>query len=117
MNTCSVNFFLDGFPCRVGDGTCGVVRFDLIIRESIDQILLPQVFEEILLTPALEHAMSNNKGAELPATCHNRRLMAGLCQAGHLTESQLSFAKATGLVIEQALDRPTLQLGLASSES
>jgi hypothetical protein len=43
--------------------------------------------------------------------------MTGLCQAGHLTESQLSFEKANGLVIEQVFDRPTIQLGLVSSES
>src|SRR6266446_613665 len=117
MNACSVNFFDGGFSCRVGDGTAGVVGFDLIIRESIEQILFPQVLEEILLAPAFEHAMSHHDGTQVPAAGHHRRLMAGFCQTSYLTESKCAVEEADGLIMEQIFHPPTVQLGLVQSES
>jgi hypothetical protein len=73
------NLFFDGFPSWVENITLGVVGFNLIIHERIDQILLPQALEEILLAPALEHAMSNDGDSQIPTARHNRRLVAGLC--------------------------------------
>src|SRR6266403_3080743 len=117
MNACSVNLFHGGFSWRVGDGTAGIVGFDLIIRESIEQILLPQVLEEILLAPAFEHAMSHHDGTQVPAAGHHRRLMAGFCQTSYLTESKCAVEEADGLIMEQIFHPPTVQLGLVQSES
>src|SRR5260370_21948382 len=117
MNACSVNFFHGGFSCRVGEGTAGIVGFELIIRESIEQILFPQVLEEILLAPAFEHAMSHHDGTQVPAAGHHRRLMAGFCQTSYLTESKCAVEEADGLIMEKIFHPPTVQLGLVQSES
>src|SRR5260370_38499515 len=116
MNTSSVNLFVNGFPSRVGDRTVGVVSFDLVVRERIDNIFLPQVLEEILLAPALEHAMSNNNSTQVPAARHHRCLMTGLRQAGHLTESKLVLEEADGLVMEKVCHAPTVQPGLVQGK-
>src|SRR6267378_3022405 len=115
MNPSSVDLFLDGFPNRVGDRTVGVVGFDLIVHQRIDQILLPQVLEEILLAPTLEHAMRNNNGPQVPAARHDRRLMTSFRQVSHLTESKLPLQKANGLVMETVSHLPTVQPGLVPS--
>src|SRR6266853_720465 len=98
MNACSVNFFHGGFSCRVGDGTAGIVGFDLIIRESIDQILLPQVLEEILLAPAFEHAMSHHDGTQVPTAGHHpaRSKTTVECRCG---PSSSRTSRSTGISI------------------
>src|SRR5260370_31790064 len=117
MNACSVNFFQGGFSWRVGDGTAGIVGFELIIRESIDQILLPQVLEEILLAPAFEHAMSHHDGTQVPAAGDHRRLMAGFCQTSYLTESKCAVEEADGVIMEQIFHPPSVQRRLVAGES
>ncbi len=109
MNPSSVDLFLDGFPNWVGDRTVGVVGFDLIVHERIDQIFLPQVLEEILLAPTLEHAVSNNDRPQVPAARHDWRLMTSLRQPSHLAESKLPLQKAHGLVMETVSHLPTVQ--------
>src|SRR6266851_1904865 len=53
--------------------------------------------------------MRNDDSPQIPATRHHRRLMTGLCQASHLTESKLSLQKADGLVMETVSHLPTVQ--------
>src|SRR5258707_10076342 len=53
--------------------------------------------------------MRNDDSPQIPATRHHRRLMTGLCQASHLTESKLPLQKAHGLVMETVSHLPTVQ--------
>ena len=43
-------------PLGVGNGTGGIFRFDPIVHQRIQEELFAHVLEEVLLSPALEHA-------------------------------------------------------------
>ena len=55
-------------------------RFD----ERIEQELFAHVLEEVLLAPALEHAVGDLDVAQVPSTGDHLRLMAGVAQARDL---------------------------------
>src|SRR2546429_5967196 len=67
----------------------GIVGFHLVIDQHIDGVLLPCVFEEIFLSPALEHAIGHVDGGQIPAAGEGRRLMPVRAEPGDLTEAQL----------------------------
>src|SRR5207302_7721249 len=55
----------------------GIVGFHLVIDQHIDGVLLPCVFEEIFLSPALEHTIGHVDGGQIPAAgagTHRKRI-------------------------------------------
>src|SRR5271157_3484030 len=62
----------------------GVLRLDPVIDECIKQELFPHVLEEVLLSPALEHAVGDLDVAQVPSTGDYLRLMAVVAQARDL---------------------------------
>src|SRR5208337_3981759 len=69
---------------RIGDGAGRVLRLDLIVDERIEQELFSHVLEEVLLSPALEHAVGDLDVAQVPPTRDHLRLMAVVAQARDL---------------------------------
>src|SRR5438552_3509447 len=80
---------------RIRHGTMGIVGFHLVIDQHIDGVLLPCVFEEIFLSPALEHAIGHVDGGQIPAAGEGRRLMPVRAEPGDLTEASFLFKKRT----------------------
>src|SRR5882757_631800 len=68
----------------IGDGAGRVLRLDLVIDERIEQELFSHVLEEVLLSPALEHAVGDLDVAQVPSTRDHLRLMAVVAQARDL---------------------------------
>ena len=69
----------------IGDGAGGVLQLDLVIDERIEQELFSHVLEEVLLSPALEHAVGDLDVAQVPSTGDHLRLMAVVAQARDLS--------------------------------
>ncbi len=61
---------------RVGDLALGVVGNDVVFDEGIEGVLLAKVLEEVLLSPAIEHALGDLDGGKVPAGSHDGRLVA-----------------------------------------
>src|SRR5205807_1666209 len=92
--------FCTALRAGFGTGTMGIVGFHLVIDQHIDGVLLPCVFEEIFLSPALEHAIGHVDGGQIPAAGEGRRLMPVRAEPGDLTEAQLPLQEANRLVVE-----------------
>src|SRR6202171_5079687 len=73
-----------GGALGIGDGAGRVLRLDLVIDERIEQELFSHVLEEVLLSPALEHAVGDLDVAQVPPTRDHLRLMAVVAQARDL---------------------------------
>src|SRR5712692_3016322 len=78
------DLLIQGAALGIGDSAGRVLRLDLVIDERIEQELLPHVLEEVLLAPALEHAVGDLDVAEVPSTGNHLRLMTGIAQARNL---------------------------------
>ena len=70
------DLFIQSAALRIGDGAGRVLRLDLVIDERIEQELFSHVLEEVLLSPALEHAVGDLDVAQVPSTRDHLRLMA-----------------------------------------
>jgi len=68
----------------VGDGAGRILRLDLVVDERIEQELFSHVLEEVLLPPALEHAVGDFDVAQIPPTRDHLCLMAVVAQARDL---------------------------------
>ena len=68
----------------IGNGAGRVFRLDLVIDERIEQELFSHGLEEVLLSPALEHAVGDLDVAQVTSTRDHLRLMAALAQARDL---------------------------------
>src|SRR6266403_1593215 len=66
------------------DGAGRVLGLDLVIDERIEQELFSHVLEEVLLSPALEHAVGDLDVAQVPSARDHLRLMAVVAQARDL---------------------------------
>src|SRR5262245_48616875 len=53
-------------PRRIGDNAGRVLRLDLVVDERVEQELFSHVLEEVLLPPALEHAVRNLDVTQVP---------------------------------------------------
>src|SRR5437667_431342 len=58
---------VEGAALRMVDGAGRLLRIDLVINERIEQKLFSHVLEEVLLSPALEHAVGNLDVAQVPS--------------------------------------------------
>src|SRR6516225_8618399 len=56
----------------IGDGAGWVLRLDLVIDERIEQELFAHVLEEVLLSPALEHAIGDLDVAQVLSATRRR---------------------------------------------
>src|ERR1700683_1374534 len=78
------SFLIQSTALGIGDGAGRVLRLDPVIDECIKQELFPHVLEEVLLSPALEHAVGDLDVAQVPSTGDYLRLMAVVAQARDL---------------------------------
>src|SRR3974390_1296058 len=95
---------------RIGYGAGRVFRLDLVIDERIEQELFSHVLEEVLLSPALEHAVGDLDVAQIPPAGDHLRLMAALAQARDLPQAQLAFEQAHGLVVQKIINPAPIEL-------
>src|SRR5258708_4364326 len=79
-----MDLLIQSAALRIGDGAGRVLRLDLVIDECIEQELFSHVLEEVLLSPALEHAVGDLNVAQVPSTRDHLRLMAVVAQARDL---------------------------------
>lgn len=100
----AADLLIQGPSLRVGDAAGGVVGLHLIVNEGVKQVLLTQVLEEVLLAPALEHAVGDFYVAQIPPAGDDRGLVAVVAQTGHLSQPQGAFEKAHRLVMQTVLD-------------
>src|SRR5204863_3462419 len=68
----------------IGDGAGRVLRLDPVIDERIEQELFSHVLEEVLLSPALEHAVGDLDVTQVASTRDYLRLMAVVAQTRDL---------------------------------
>src|SRR3990172_5073412 len=101
----------------VGHGASRVVRLDLVVGERVEQEFLAQVLEEVLLPPALEHAVGDLDVGEVPPTGDHLGLVPVLAQARDLPETQRALEEADGLVVQAVLDRAAVHRGVAQDEA
>src|ERR1700730_16802113 len=66
---------------RSGLGMVRVLRLDLVIDERIEQELFSHVLEEVLLSPAIEHAVGDLDVAQVASARDHLRLMTVVTQA------------------------------------
>ena len=62
------DLLIESAALGIGDGAGRILRLDLIIDERIEQELFAHVLEEVLLSPALEHAVGDFDVAQVPST-------------------------------------------------
>ena len=104
-------------PAGVGDLAGRVVGLGGVVDEGIEGVLLAQVLEEILLSPALEHAVGDFDVTQIPAVGDHRGLMAVVAQARNLPQAQLALEEADRLIM-QVIAHPTpVEFGAAVHEA
>ncbi len=79
-----MDLLIQSAALRIGDGTGRVLRLDLVIDERIEQELFSHILEEVLLSPAIKHAVGDLNVAQVPSTGDNLRLMAVVAQSRDL---------------------------------
>ena len=84
ISACRTDRLIQRAALGVGDGAGWVLRLDLVIDERIEQELFSHVLE-VLLSPALEHAVGDLDVAQVPSTRDHLRLMAVVAQARDLS--------------------------------
>jgi len=91
----------------VGNRTGGIFRFDPIVHERIEEEeLLAHVLEEVLLSPAIEHAVGHLDVTQVPPIRDHLSLMSVVAQARDLPQSQLALEEAHRLIM-QVIAHPT----------
>src|SRR5262249_21235189 len=100
----------------IGDGTGWVFRLDLVIDECVEQELFSHVLEEVLLSPAFEHAIGNIDVAQVPSAGDHVRLMAAVAQARDLSQAQPALEEAHRLVVQKILNQSPVELGATADE-
>src|SRR5215469_4784165 len=101
---------------RIGDGVGWVLRLNLVVDERIEQELFSHVFEEVLLSPALEHAVGDLDVTQVPSARDHRRLMAAVAQARDLPQTQSALEEAHGLIVQKIVHRAPVKLGATAEE-
>src|SRR5215469_3691528 len=101
---------------RVGDGAGRVFWLDLVIDERIEQELFSHVLEEVLLSPALEHAVGDLDLAEIPSTRDHLCLVTVVAQARDLPQAQLAFEEPHRLIVQQIIHPAPVEFGATSDE-
>jgi hypothetical protein len=89
----------------LGDGARRVLRLDLVVDERVEQELFAHVLEEVLLSPALEHAVGDLDVAQVPATGDHVRLMAAVAQPRDLPQAQLALKAGRAEDTQQSAHR------------
>src|SRR5260370_1436 len=79
-----MDLLIQSAALRIGDGAGRVLRLDLVIDERIEQELFSHILEEVLLSPAIKHAVGDLNVAQVPSTRDNLRLMAVVRQSRDL---------------------------------
>jgi hypothetical protein len=67
---------------RIGDGAGWILQLDLVVDERVKQELFSHVLEEVLLSPTLEHSISDLDVAQVPSAGDHVRLMAAVATSG-----------------------------------
>ena len=91
-------FPIQQVPLWIGDFARGIVRFRGVLDERIERILLAQVLEEVLLPPALEHAVRDFNGRKIAPARDDGRLVTILRKSRDLAQAQLSAQQIHPLV-------------------
>src|SRR5215813_12663425 len=94
----------------------GSFRLDLVIDQRVDEELFAHVLEEVLLSPALEHAVGDFDVAQIPSAGDHCRLMAVVAQARYLPQAQLALEKAHGLIVQKIVHQAPVELGATADE-
>src|SRR5438105_9137316 len=68
VGTRRLDLLIQGAALGIGDSAGWVLRLDLIVDERVEQELFSHIFEEVLLAPALEHAVGDLDVAQVPST-------------------------------------------------
>src|SRR5215467_3483982 len=84
---------------RIGDGVGWVLRLDLVVDECVEQELFSHVLEEVLLPPALEHAIGDLDVTQVPSARDHSRLMSAVAQARDLPQAQPALEEAHGRIM------------------
>src|SRR5258708_33867004 len=94
IGTGRTDLLIQSAALGIVDGAGRVLRLDLVIDERIEQELFAHVLEEVLLSPALEHAVGDLDVAQIPSTGDPLPLMAIVAQARDLPQPQLAFEQS-----------------------
>src|SRR5437016_1240355 len=102
----------------VGYRTGGIFRFDPIVHERVEEELLAHVLEEVLLSPAIEHAVSHLDVTQIPTIGdHLGLMMAVVAQARDLPQAQLPLEEAHRLIMQLIAHPASVELGAAMDEA
>src|SRR5262245_33943927 len=101
---------------RIGDGTGWVFRLDLVIDECVEQELFAHVLEEVLLSPAFEHAVCDLDVTQVPSAGDHVGLMAALAQACDLPQAQSALEEAHGPIVQKIVYPAPVELGATTNE-
>ena len=63
-------------PNRIGDLAGRIVRYDRTLSQSVQGVLLAQIFEKILLSPTREPPVGHLGGGQVPSGGQDRGLVA-----------------------------------------
>jgi hypothetical protein len=76
---------VEGGSRGVGDVAIRILRLELIVDESVERVLIAQLLEEILLTPALEHPVRDlDRGQSVrPLDAETTRWPSGITARSH----------------------------------
>src|ERR1017187_6482945 len=101
----------------VGNRTGRIFRFDPIVHERIEQELFAHVLEEVLLSPAIEHAVGHLDVTQIRSIRDHLGLMAVVAQACDLPQAQLALEEADRLVVQIVAHPAPIELGAAVDEA
>lgn len=66
--------------------------------QGVQSKLLPEILEEVLLSPAFDHAVSDEDGGQVSSGGEDGRAMAVVHQAGDLAQAQFALEQAHLLI-------------------
>src|SRR5262249_33123372 len=117
ISACRLDLLIQGAALGIGNGTGRVLRLDLIIDQRIEQELFPHVLEEVLLPPAVKHAVGDLDVTQVPSTGNHLGLVTGVAQARDLPQAQLALEESHRLVVQKIIHGAPVELGATPNEA
>src|SRR5262249_4508026 len=94
----------------------GVLRFDLVIDERVEQELFAHVLEEVLLSPTLEHTIRHLDVAQVPSARDHVCLVAAVAQARDLAQAKHAFVEEHGFIVQKIVLQSPIEPGATADE-
>ncbi len=108
LGACGLELGVEVATSRIRDGSGRIVGLDGVLSQRVDFELVAHVLEEVLLPPALEHAVGDLDCLEVEPAREDRRLVAIVTEPRHLPQAEVTLEERDALVVQVVLDRASV---------